>query len=817
MTRPAREVVSRDLLTVFRERIRPFLVEQQVAGVEALDRQAELLAQALERSPEVNVGFIGEAQVGKSTLINAVVERTALPAGGIGPLTARATSVTFAEEDRVAVTFHEKRALRSLVFAIARYLELTGDIPKGSAKDTDEGTPVEEVPDDLEEVFPDEPERRELSVSTRERGEYMLAQARKLLGADGADGCGPVVVLDGIRTVLGHKLTGSPVAVERYSQRIEEIRAYIGKQEVITANSAGGVKAFNKELKLRAAGWLSPMVSDLRLGLSTELIRGLSLVDLPGVGVKGDPAAQVPKEFVERDANALVIVFRNSGFTEAVADLLERTGVVTRLLFGGRDGHAPIHILVAVTHLDDVARDRYREAVQAADESDSPAPDRHDIFRSLSRSMETTLRVQIRDALRQSSAFEDLSGDLRASREAVVEQLCESMEIVCVAAPDYIDAITAPGLGTGLLTDPVATGIPRFREALRALARNTAARRLRDIVEHERLLRSDLLAHLQVQRGTYEGGRGAALEEWERLREQLQARLGPIREEMQAHHGEILGTLRRGLLERIKALCQNAEIQANKRLQRLTRQGQDLHFMSLKAALTRDGVWENRNINYPENLTFAVLDAIAAQWEPEIVDAVRTEIRKLADRDLALVEQLVAIATELNPRLVAESQIEVQKQVLRQNSRSAVAWTKEQLEELRERVREKLRDAIEPPIARACRRAIMAGKHQHAGAKGRILGVFQEGGSEALTEARQAAEAVLKQHYNALLRKLDDGYLKDHHDPVQAAFDSLTDETNRRARRSDNQRRTRVLSAVEEFTSLLDGMAGEDVGEEQAA
>lgn len=239
--------------------------------------------------------------------------------------------------------------------------------------------------------------------------------------------------------------------------------------------------------------------------------------------------------------------------------------------------------------------------------------------------------------------------------------------------------------------------------------------------------------------------------------------------------------------------------------------------MSLKAALRRDGVWEVRSINYPTALTDTMLDAIATQWEPEIIDAVRSEIRRLAERDLALVEKLVVIATDMQPKLVAESQIGAQKQVLQQSSRSAVAWTKEQLEELRDRVQEKLRGAIEPPIARACRRALQAGKHQGTGAKRRILDVFQEGGADALGEARVEAETILKQQYNVLLRKLDAGYLKEHHDPVQAAFDSLTDETNRRARRSDSQRRSRILAAVAEFNLVLSAVESDPEPEEAAA
>jgi hypothetical protein len=801
-----REAAAKALLQAYREHVRPFFEEQQLPGTEALDRQAELLDQALRRPSQVHVGFVGEAQVGKSTLINAVVDRTALPAGGIGPLTARATSVTYTEEDAMTVRYHGKRALNRLIFAMTRYLEMLGEVPKGSAEVSPESVPEEdlaiaEFPEDADSVSGSE--QKEISEQTREKGEYMLLQAQRMLGVEKHDAhSARALFVDAMRAVIGLKV-GDPASLAPFRTRIEELQRLVGAEEVITRATPGGRDKFNAELKLRAAGWLSPLIAELKLGLNSDLIRGLSLVDLPGIGTVGDPAARVAKDFVERDGHALVIVFRNSGVTEAIADLLERTGVVTRMLFGGRDGHAAIHLLLAVTHLDNVARTRFREEALLAREAGRALPDPNEIFRALCAEMEEKLRSQVRAALRQSDAFADLTGELLSSRETVVDQLCQNMQVVCLAAPDYIDIMTNLGLQTGLLTDAAATGIPRFREALRSLARAAEQQRERDIDLHDSNLRKNLIAHLRILRDLYSEGRGAAIEEWERFSAELQKRLIPIREEMQAYHGETLAVLRRGLLERIRNLCQTAEAHGNKRLQRLTKQGRELHYMSLRAALTRNGVWERRNVNYPDALTLAVLDAIATQWEPEIIEAVRSEIRSLADRDLALVDKLVTAATELNPALVAESQIEAQKKILQQNSRSAVAWTREQLEDLREKVREKLRGAIEPPIVKACKRALAADRHRGTGAKGQILEVFEEGGSEALGDASKAAETILKQQYSALIRKLDDGYLKEHHDPVAAAFESLTNETGRKAQRQDRQRRQGVLATVDRFMSEL--------------
>ena len=94
------------LLRIYQDRVRPLLAEHNFPTLDSLDRSADLLQRALARRTRLNVGFVGESQVGKSTLINAMLERRALPSGGIGPLTAQATRVSYAAENALRVTYH---------------------------------------------------------------------------------------------------------------------------------------------------------------------------------------------------------------------------------------------------------------------------------------------------------------------------------------------------------------------------------------------------------------------------------------------------------------------------------------------------------------------------------------------------------------------------------------------------------------------------------------------------------------------------------------------------------------------------------------
>ena len=63
--------------------------------------------------------------MGKSTLLNALAAGASqiLPAGGIGPLTAQATEVRYSEEKFFHVTYHPKKNLWRLAFALESRLQ----------------------------------------------------------------------------------------------------------------------------------------------------------------------------------------------------------------------------------------------------------------------------------------------------------------------------------------------------------------------------------------------------------------------------------------------------------------------------------------------------------------------------------------------------------------------------------------------------------------------------------------------------------------------------------------------------------------------
>jgi hypothetical protein len=816
------DAAAREILDLYRSEIRPFLAEYKAADLTTLDLNAEMLEGAVRAAGGLKIGFVGESQVGKSSLINALLDRLALPAGGTGPLTAQATRVKGGTENRFTATYHARKQLHQHAFALGAYLRRRGDLVAVAEPETEqanEGTSAAEMEDENTADGPtiasvvaatelvrsseggDEAEQGRRS----DGGEYLLEQAKRILVHKNSDvdhkSVTPLQLLNALRAILGQKPAADGQLPQGLVPRIGEVKRLLGSTEVYSETESEGVAAFHEELLQRAAGWRSPLIASLEVVVTNPELEGIDLVDLPGIGTLSDPAAKEAERFVTAEGDALVIVFRNSGVTDTVAELLERTGVITKLLFAGDREVPPIQLVLAVTHLDSVAKERYRAKKQISRNTGEPLPDRHHLFRELSAEMAERLCEQVGSALRRSKSFEDLPDDDREARERVVQELIAQMKIVCVASPDYLSLKL--DFDDGFLQDVEATGIPELRRHLRRMASQADDRRHRLIHQYTGSLCQNMTSNLTAVAQLFEEGKGPAVQEWERFRTELTTAAEPLRVEMAAYHGQTIGLLREGVQTEIEMICLEAETAGHKRLRRLSREGAALHYASLKAALMRDAVWSRRGVDYPTALTLAMVDHLATAWEPKIIAKVRSHVNQLVKRDVALVERLCDSARRLDARIVAEEQIEAQKRLLQEHARAAVSWTREQLEELSDAVAKSLRGAIERPIVRACKRAIQAGIQYGTGAKNRILAAFEDGGEEAVSEARGTAEAVLKKHYAALLRRLEDGFLKEHHDSISSALAALTDEEIMRAKRSDAQRKRQVTTRVARYRERL--------------
>lgn len=768
------------LLQSYRDVVRPALEDIAAAELPDADAAARLLEAANAFSPTVRIGFLGESQVGKSSVINALLGRRVLPSGGVGPLTAQATTVSYSIEPSIRVGYHGRKRMNEFAFALRIYLKSIGELQVASDDPAPEDPGEGERDDNGDDAtfariaaghdagHEESPGSSTRSAQRTGMGDSLVEQARKLFDAPAESSRRELFEL--IQAVASK----DPKYVHQtgaYQERVLELRQRLDTAETFT--SAGMERrAFLFELRQRATGYLAPLVKELHVLLDQPLLSSAELVDLPGVGVVGDPAGQVAEKFVREGADALVIVMRNNGLTEQVARLLESTGVITKLLFGGQNGQPPIHVAIVVTRLDDVVRDQHSRAVADAQEFGDEVPSPGALFHSLADEMAATVRRQITEALSRSPSFDDLEADQREHRLRVVRGLSEKMTVVCVSAPDYL-AFKEKNTRGLLLESEDETNIPALSEALWRLSEQAQEARLARLNEaHDNLFQlidQTLESHLATRRDR----KGARIQADDRFRDEITSISESLRERAKKHRQGFMKLLNDEMPNSLDELATKAADNAVRKLVRLRSSGQSLRWATLNAALVRDGSFEGAHrVDYPGDLTRAFVDVIAGSWEEKVVVTVRSAVRGLNTDDELLIAELNEHAARLLDSDEMHGVLANQRKLLRDQSKISIAWTKEQLENLRQDVETKLYSTVKRPIERACRLAQREGKNRGEGARNRILGVFETGGREAIEKARDACFAVLDEHLRKLRKSLGQ-VVRENYDPVTAIVEKL--------------------------------------------
>lgn len=782
---------------------RASLSELEVAEIADMDAAAAVLRRAVSMKPITRVGFLGESQVGKSSIINALVGQRVLPSGGVGPLTAQATALTYANEPSFRVKYHGRKRLNEYRFALERYLQSLNELVP--AQDGTEARD-EEIDESAFEAHlfqpssdPEEAPERAGTDEKRRVGEYLVSQARLMLGlsaeASRAD------VLRAVRALASKEREGISLPNDpALHERIAHIKRLFDTTEEVTRAAVGA--EFPKALRLRAAGWMSPLVAELHVSLDLPLLADVELVDLPGIGVIGDPAGRVAEQFVREEADALVIVMRNNGLTEQVAELLEDTGVITRLLWSAESDDPKVHVAIAVTRLDDVAKDIWRQRVLEAREQGMPLPRREEVFRELSEPMAQAVKRQVAEALQTSRELEDLPKDVRALREKVVRSLCEQMVVLSVSAPDYLGIIE--GFDDDcFLRSKDDTNIPRLADELLVLSSRAKTHREALLAESYSSFVSALTSILDHQEYLRRPRKTAKSDADERFRAAARLAAQPLRADAKQNRDDFFAVLDETMPKRLDEIANKAQEHAQKRLFRLKQAGSKMAWQTLNAALVRGGKFRGaRTVDYPGSLTRAFVDVIGGSWEPLIVKEVRHAYQGLCEADAKLIDRLVSHITELVRTDEVDTKLRDVRKQIREQGHVSVTWTEAQLEELSEDVRRKLLSVVAPPIERACLVAAKAGQNYGRKARDRILEVFDRGGREAIAKAREQTVSVLDEHMKRLRRNLG-GVLKENYDPVSRALETIIEAQAEALAKHGEERRRKQLAALSHMRDKL--------------
>lgn len=773
------EAESAALQAWYREHARGFIENVQPEKVPDLDKDAEILESIRKLSAEsLPVCFLGSAGVGKSTLINALVaeEEIVLPSGGIGPLTAQALTVQYGSQRRFEVEYHPRELVWRLVFALNQIL--------GSERRR-EGATVPELkdPDILEGVDQEEFDSGESDTKTVD--EYRK-QAKLLVTGDQD---GPVdlpYLIDSLRFALGKDRIFGTEPRKEDEDRVEHLRGLLVKGKH-TRSFDSGAEGFRNALKDHASGFLAPLIAELRLFWDSPFLgEGVCLVDLPGVGISNDVHQKVAAKWIKDKAKAIVLVVESRGISVENADLLRTSGFLNRLLYGAYEPNAdPVMLSVVVVKGDIIAEDRYDQANGADDKGI------REHFEDVRKESIDRIQVQLRSELQE--IWSAVDEGFRKSQEGVIDNLLGSMQVHAVSAVEYRKLLRRDR--RAFIERIEESGIPGLRNALASMAKKLRLDRLAKFHEQKDGFFRRLLSTIRVNHVRWKEDKRAE-EEAEGLRQELQVFLEPLRKEFNNRQGGYREFLRSTIPTQIENLVREAQVISSKEIRLYLKKLRGVHWATLRAAVRRGGTYFGaRHIDLPRDFALCFEGPIADIWGKRVLKEIRSRIKEHAGDCVGLVEQVVEWALEKGARIQTDLLL-AQRDEIRSDARKLDEVGRDMVNELREEVKSRLVDNIQEPIRRKCQAFVRRELDKGAGVRDRILNLFDELAEDVTEAASGPAVKLLTAQFRLVEKEILSNF-RQHQNPLDAAADAIVASHESKVKRSDAQRRKKILSAAE--------------------
>ena len=808
----------------------PLLIKHCPDRIEAVQADLQRLARLLASKDEVTICFLGNSGVGKSTLLNAIAAGASqiLPAGGIGPLTAQATEVRFSSEKCFHVTYHPKKHLWRLAFALETRLQAEIRAAKrksGIAVSADDDAEIVIAQSELASQLTDDDTAEVLQQAQVNSGitavdgeeapedamEGNIKQAKNIVcGKQFADR--PLEYLvDALRQACGYTPRwGAIIDADDMGRikRVQDILSLSKEDRSYERREGNDPRGFHEDMTAHAAGFLSPLIERIEVGWPSDLLRtGVVLVDLPGIGIAQDSYRDVTKSYVRDKARAVIVTVDRAGPTESTMDLLRTSGYWERLVGSADDPTSDAcSMLIAVTRVDDVAQTEWQNQTSNLEQGE-PRPKKRDVFARLVEEFKPRMKAQI---VEQLGKIGDSSNEtVKFARSQARASIIESLEIHPVSAPELRKLLLDDEEDRPFLTDAEQTGVPQLQASLASLAQRETERRNTSIEEITQRLSTTLISEIQLIEAQWRQEDRAA-EEAERLEESLKPILVNKKEEYRARAAAFRNFLDETVQAKIEALVLEAREVAEEDVSEYLRSLRGAHWATLRAAVRRGGsFYGSRNINLPDDITGYFMEPMAAVWGQKLLRAIRTKTTSFASDTVQIVQELCDWANEYGGTTIKKQLLQTQQDRVAALASQMKSVGKEAADELRQTVKSELSTTIRIPIKSACESFVRDGDDIGPGVKMRILELFTRLAKVATMAAKEPAIRILQENAKRVREEIQHE-LKKGGDPLQATADLIIESHEARVRRSDAQKRGPVLAEV---SLAIDSFPGGTVDE----
>ena len=714
---------------------------------------------------ELAICFLGSSGVGKSTLINSLVDPhlQVVPQGGIGPLTAQATMVRYAAEPYLHAAYHGPRRVNQLVFALDRYCERQRGLARQHPGDLDTADERE-----IELALPptEAPASEPAEASLQGRIRSYVSQARQLVTGRqfGNDDLSTEYFADCLRSTLGHPARWGysplPAHAPLLAQVIDAVAIGDGGKRW---DRTGDNRAFLGEVARHATGSIAPLIKSLDVGWPAQSLQdGLVLVDLPGIGIANDEYRSVTSAWIRR-AMAVVLVVDKSGVTEASADLLRTTGFLNSILHRAPESTSVSPLLrVVAVKLDDVAN-----AARATFKTQNPGavpPAWLALFRGACDESQELIRNQLTQVFEQSLI--EAPTETKSERQEALEQIVSSMEVYPVSAIEYRKLHENDPEDLARIKAPEDSNIPALIGSLSALAQRhrneltdayrSATQRLFDSIERALARVKDELSgdEQQVTRLT-------------ELRSALDAVIAPAADELKPRLGALRERLRGTIPKVIENEVERAIRAADKGIRDYLQSLHKLHWATLQATVRRGGIWvRSRPIDLPNELALRFEEPLAVAWNRGVVGTLRNALKEFSSDIGRLLGKVVAWAGAQAGLDVAHvqrfrSDVEAEVASLATRGESAAA-------DLTKLAKQQLQAGIQDEIRAACQEFVKQHLDVGQGVKNRVIQFLDQLAPRVAQVARTTAGRFLRESYDTVLSHVSTG-LKRFDDPLAHA------------------------------------------------